>query len=256
MSNVERLARREKAAEVAKGKADAAWREAWWATTMALGEVTGRQAIGDAQRLVREVTGQSDGYVKDRTRVGRALGRLETTGAPPRMAMEVVRSGVDVTQDVIEEMIQAERDGVSLREFTEQITGNAWADTPEGASEATIERIVHAQPVAVARAVVQHPPARRAAERESATRHLPERDEFDDQPEEGFVAEQVARDQVDQERMMRSADGGHKAYTDLRLAADTLARYGHDDLLRSAKQYVDGLVESLDAETLTPEMFQ
>ena len=166
------LAQREARAEASKGKADAAWRSAWWATTLALGQITGKRAVGEAQAIIRETTGQKQDWVWKRTRTGRAfagLGASETL--PPRMAVEIVQAGIEVTESLAQQMIQAERDSVSLRDFTAGLTGKAWADTPEGASEATIEQIVKAQPERVGRAVAREPVAREAVHQETRRRY-------------------------------------------------------------------------------------
>lgn len=246
MTDIARLAVREKAAEAAKGKADAAWRAAWWATTLALGEVTGRQAIGDAQRLVREVTGQSKTWVQERARAGRLFASLETGGAPPRMAVEVARAGVIVTQDVVDSMIEAEQDGVSLREFTAQITGSAWSDTPEGASEATIERIVAAHPGPVARAVIHHPPARQAAEEALLQEPIDTSDIEEDH--------RRARERVEDNK--RSFDHGVYLQAQVQLLGMEMVEYGHHDVLRETAVWFAGQVDSLQAQDLTPEMFK
>lgn len=152
-TNIAVLAEREARAEAAKGKADLAWRKAWWATTVALGQIEGKGNIGDAQKIVRETTGQSVRWVSKRTVAGRRFMVLKDHETlPPRMAIEVSVAGVEITETVVEQLIEAEKNGMSLREFTASLTGKSWADTPEGASEETIEKIVAAQPEVVARA--------------------------------------------------------------------------------------------------------
>jgi hypothetical protein len=148
------LAKREAEAEARKGKADMAWRKAWWATTIALGQVKGRTEIGAAQKIVRAATGQAVGYVSDRTRTGRKFVHLEMNETlPPRMALAVVQAGVEVTDEVVEELRAAEQNGVSLREFTASLTGKGWAGTAEGTSPEAIEKIAVAQPEVFAKVV-------------------------------------------------------------------------------------------------------
>jgi len=169
MTSIEVLAQREANAESARGRADTAWREAWWATTLALGQITGRAAVGRAQRLVADATGNTLRWSQHRTRTGRAFAELGFGGRltiQPRMAVAVVEAGVEVTDRVLAEIQRAERDGMSLREFTAALTGRAWADTPEGASEATVEAIVTAQPEAAGRAVARNATALRATDNE------------------------------------------------------------------------------------------
>src|SRR5262245_29259241 len=110
-----------------------------------------------------------DGPGLRRTRTGRAFAELGFGGRltiQPRMAVAVVEAGVEVTDRVLAEIQRAERDGMSLREFTAALTGRAWADTPEGASEATVEAIVTAQPEAAGRAVARNATALRATDNE------------------------------------------------------------------------------------------
>ncbi len=166
MTSIEVLAQREAQAEQAKGRADKAWRTAWWETTLALGKVTGKAATGNAQRAVADTLDQSLSWVRRRTMAGRAFDSLAGIhDAPTRMAVEVVSAGIEPTAELVAEMIQAERDGIGLREFTANLTGKGWADTPEGASEETIEKIVEAQPETVARVVANNPKASEATDR-------------------------------------------------------------------------------------------
>jgi len=173
MVAIEVLAQREAQAEQAKGKADMAWRTAWWETTYALGSVSGRGVIGDAVAVVAETTGQSLAWVRQRRQCGVAFLTLGSKELPPRMACAVAQTpGIDVTADLVAQMIQAEKDGIGLREFTAALTGNAWSDTPEGASVETIKKIVEAQPEVVGRAVAHNDEAEKAYDRASVDRRL------------------------------------------------------------------------------------
>jgi hypothetical protein len=161
---IEELAQQESTATALRGRADRAWRSAWWATTLALGAyVKGSDDLGEAQRIVREVTGQSVQYVSERSSTGRLYVRLETnTEIPPRMAMEVVRQHITPTPAIIAEMLAIDEDpNRGMRDFYTYLTGRSWADTPAGMSPESIDKIVAAQPEAVAHAVAkvvdQHP---------------------------------------------------------------------------------------------------
>jgi len=155
-NDIAMLAQREAAAETARSKADERWRTAWWALTLALGALPEgeKKKVGEAQALVREITGQSLSYVKRRTRAGRGFSTLKGTETlPPRMAVEVVEQGIVPDAALVKRLLQAEKDGMSLREWSAELSGKAWADTPAGASAQTIEDIVAAQPQAVAAVV-------------------------------------------------------------------------------------------------------
>ena len=135
MTGIQRLAQLEAEAEQNKTKAEATWRKAWWETTLALGQITDRHAISEAQKLVAEVTGTSLRWIQDRTRTGRKLDptlKIIRT-LPPRITMECVRKGVRIDNAMIDAMLEAERDGVSLREFSASLGGRGWSDTPGGA---------------------------------------------------------------------------------------------------------------------------
>lgn len=174
MVSIATLAEREARAEASKSKADTAWRAAWWDTTLALGAIpqTHKKELGEAQAIVCEATGNKADHVKVRTRTGRTFGGIDPTEIPPTMAVEVVKQGIPVTVALALAMVKAERDGMTVRDFiAAQPGGRYWSDTPEGASEATIQAIVQAQPERVGRVVARHPQAQRAVLREGLSTH-------------------------------------------------------------------------------------
>ena len=75
IDNVRATARREHAAEHTREEAEAAWRAAWWDTTLALGAIPKgqRKLTGEAQRAVTEELGHSSGYLSTRATAGPAV---------------------------------------------------------------------------------------------------------------------------------------------------------------------------------------
>lgn len=165
MTTIRQLAQREKRAEVDRKTAEEAWRTAWWATTYALGEYTDKTALAEACTVVSKATGRSPGYIRSRAKTGAAFlaaGHRNDT-LPPRMAIELVSHKVGLTDEVIEGLVAAERDGKSLREYSASLTGRGWSDTAAGASADKIEQIFAAQPEAVAEMVAKSPELYEAA---------------------------------------------------------------------------------------------
>lgn len=172
--NIRELAEREHRAEANKKDAEDHWRRTWWATTMALGKTDNKASRSEAVGIVEKATGQSRGWIQGRAKTGEAfMGfTLRSVGKlPPRMAVELARNKVEITAEVIRDLLQAEADGMSLREFSSKLTGKAWADTPAGASEETIEQIVAAHPDVVGRLVAQHEDASQAHDAAVLSRH-------------------------------------------------------------------------------------
>lgn len=159
------LAEREARAEAGKSKADATWRTAWWATTLHLGSLSESRTgpLPEAQAIVREATGQSAGWVGERTRAGKKIiqSGLGSTlnDLPPKMVTAAIRAGIEITPAVVKAIRKAEKDGVPMRDLIESLTGKAWADRPGGLSETAITEIVKAQPKAVAKAIVEQAPS-------------------------------------------------------------------------------------------------
>jgi hypothetical protein len=174
MTSIKVLALREKRAEADKRNAEDAWRRAWWNTTMELGG-TAYEDRATACALVVETTGQSKSWVNSRSRTGEAFLKVGLNvyvhQLPPRMAVELVSKKVELTDEVVQNLKDAETNGMSLREFSASISGKAWADTPAGASKETIEEIVAKQPELVGQLVARHDKASRAHDSEVLSRH-------------------------------------------------------------------------------------
>lgn len=168
------LARREKRAETNRRTAERSWRLAWWHTTMALGNIDDKEELSKAVSVMTKVTGQSTGWVRSRANTGKALreaGHLVVTDLPPRMSIELVSRKVELTNKVIEGLKKAEESGMSLREYSASLTGKAWSDTAEGASEEKIKQIIASQPELVGRMVAQHEDASQAHDSEVLSHH-------------------------------------------------------------------------------------
>lgn len=167
--NIRELADREHFAEANRKNAEERWRRAWWATTLALGAITTKAERAEAVTTVEEVTEQSRGWIQSRARTGEAfqsMPKARVSQLPPRMSIELVRNKVPITAVVVKDMLQAEKDGVSLREFSSRITGKSWADTPEGASEDAIKKMIASRPELVGRLVAENEEASQAHDSE------------------------------------------------------------------------------------------
>jgi len=176
--DIKKLAEREKIAEANRKTADAEWRQAWWETTWALGGISDTLKRKAAVNMVAKVMGsKSSSYASSRARAGGILReagipKRKASKMPPRMTLEVVRvKGQEITEELVDQVIQAEADGTTLRKFAEGLTGKAWADTPAGASPETSEQIVRSQPRLVGQLVAQHEEASRAHDSEVLSHH-------------------------------------------------------------------------------------
>ena len=141
ITQVTDLAKKEAAAETARGKADANWRAAWWKTTLALGSIpqSDKKAIGEAQAIVRDIVGGGVPWTSKRTRAGRCFVSLKANETVltlmPRMAVEAVESGAEINAAMVKTILKAEADGVSIREFRESLTGKPWTNIAENLTE-------------------------------------------------------------------------------------------------------------------------
>jgi hypothetical protein len=115
------VAAAERTAEQNKSLAEGAWRRAWWATTLILGQPTYRPDITDALDTAQEILGQSRSYLSDRRATGVVFADVSTLidVLPPRLSMAwaAAHAGQKATADDIAEIVTAEHDGLSLREF-------------------------------------------------------------------------------------------------------------------------------------------
>lgn len=174
--DIKLLAEREARAETSRRTAEESWRLAWWQTTMALGAIP-RGELTEAFNVVGEITGQSRRWLSTRSLTGRAFREagFHVTSLPPRMSIEVVRNRVPITDEVVAMLREAETEGTTLREFAEQLTGRAWADTAKGTSAERLKAQAQADPEAIAKAVHENPEAMRVLEeyvfREKASQH-------------------------------------------------------------------------------------
>ena len=173
--DIKKLAEREHLAEANKKDAEESWRRAWWQTTMALGAITDKRSQRNAVGVVAEVLGaKSRGWTNSRARTGEAFSEL-TLGAvsllPPRMSVELVRNKVEITPAVVRDLLQAEEDGVSLREFSAKLTGKSWADTPEGASEEAIRTMIASRPELIGQLVAENTDASQAHDTAVLSQH-------------------------------------------------------------------------------------
>lgn len=163
------LLRREVAAEATVTTAQTEWRDAWWATTWYLAAVP-RNEWGEAMEQYVAETGHSQSYAKDRRRVGGCFteSRLASTFRPaPRMAKVAVEGlGRNPSDTAVAEMLlrlrQAETEEMSLREFSQAITGRPWTSAPENLTEAdedaVVERVIRKRPDDVAATLVERAP--------------------------------------------------------------------------------------------------
>lgn len=135
-----KAAEREHAAERNRTKAEAAWRAAWWKTTLALVDVP--NGDGATLNLIAEKLGQSRKRIEKRRRVGRRTARIAGDPViytvPPELAIEWADEAQrDLDLIAANKMIHAERNGMSRREFAVEIgTAREGVDTAEQRREA------------------------------------------------------------------------------------------------------------------------
>ena len=173
MTDIRELAKRERRAETSRKTAEGKWRQAWWQTTLTLGSLD-RKARFEACSVVVKATGQSREWVLERARLGAAFyeaGYHEITGLPPRMAVEMIRNKVEVNDQTIATLKQAEESGMSLREYSASLSGKSWSDTPAGASKETIQEIVAKHPKLVAQIITDTPERRVIVHQALASRY-------------------------------------------------------------------------------------
>lgn len=155
---IETAARREQAAERNRAHAEAAWRQAWWATTLALGAAPegDRQAVTAALDTAERILGQSRHWLSSRRRAGQMLAGQPAAAVsqlPPRLAVAYREAGgepgraVAVLQD-------AEARKLSLRDFAAELgtQPQSWLRENEQ----------HQRPVTIGQ-LAARPPAEQAA---------------------------------------------------------------------------------------------
>jgi hypothetical protein len=118
--DIETAALQEAAAEQTRATAEAAWRRAWWETTLALAEPAepDKRAVMDALDTAQRILGQSRSWLARRRAAGRHFSILEDAqiwALPPRLAVEYTDAHGDPAQ-AVEYLTAAEAQGASLRD--------------------------------------------------------------------------------------------------------------------------------------------
>lgn len=171
--------------------AEDARRSTWWATTWALAEVP-RSEWGDAQALYIQRTKQSIGHAKERRSVGARFSqsRLGTTLPQPRFAQEASRwvrgnPDEDKLAEAVKLLADAEESEMSLREFSQMLTGKPWTKTAENLTEADedaiVEKVARKRPERLADVVEKSDPVRREVTRRATKRNEEHRTKIKEQ---------------------------------------------------------------------------
>lgn len=164
INEIRAVARREHRAEQTRTEAEAAWRSAWWDTTMALAGA-GREGVLVLLRAAAEELGQSVGYLRQRRLTGAHVDpdlevRIIKT-LPPRASRAWAQAGRRIDQAAADELLANERDQVSVREQTRRMGTQppSWQREDERtATPEQIQRAVAERPDEVARALGSAPP--------------------------------------------------------------------------------------------------
>ena len=123
--NIEQAARAEFAAEQNRARAETVWRQAWWATTMALAAPphADKKAIGRTFTAAELVLGQTRAWLSKRRAVGQlfiAFEREEISTLPPRLAISYLEANGDPAR-AIAVLKSAEARELSLRDFAAEM---------------------------------------------------------------------------------------------------------------------------------------
>jgi hypothetical protein len=123
--NVEKAARAERAAEQNRAKAETVWRQAWWATTLALAEPphSNKKAIGEAFSAAELILGQTRDYISKRRATGQvfaAFEGVEISTLPPRLSIAYAQAQGDPAR-AITVLKSAEARELSLRDFAAEL---------------------------------------------------------------------------------------------------------------------------------------
>lgn len=156
-------------AERAAEAQQAEWRRAWWETTWLLAACP-RAEWGAAQAEYVKQTGHSKGAADHRRRTGTRLTQTDLGISLPQPRFAEAASnwiGRDGDAAKIAEAVKlladAERDEMSLREFSQALTGRPWTNAPENLTAADedviIQRAARARPRQVARIIASEPAA-------------------------------------------------------------------------------------------------
>jgi hypothetical protein len=158
---IEQAARREQAAERNRAQAEAAWRQAWWQTTLTLGEVaeSDRAEVTAVLDTAQAILGQSRGWLSNRRMTGRLFATLPpgfVHQLPPRLAVAYCQSHGDPSQAVTA-LRDAEARGLSLRDFAAELGTQPKSWLREGEQHqrpVTVEQL-RAQPAAAQAALIR-----------------------------------------------------------------------------------------------------
>jgi hypothetical protein len=181
MTLISSVAQCERDAEHNRSNAEAAWRAAWWRTTVALAQPAPRSA--EASAVLDEaqaILGQSRGYLSDRRGTGNVFGGDlyvdHIQRMAPRLAMvwAAAHAGQKADPSDINEIIAAEDEGVSLRDFAARF-GQRFERPATPSARPTPDQIVEAvrSDPAAAEALAADPATREAVE-EAGIRHRAE----------------------------------------------------------------------------------
>ena len=151
------------AAEKAALSAEDERRSTWWATTWALADVP-RAEWGEAQDEYVQRTGHSKVTAEKRRRTGTRLPQTVLAHGLPQSrfaeaaANWVGKDGDDAkVKEAIKLLAQAEKDEMSLREFSQSLTGKPWTKIAENLTEQDeddiVERVAARRPEVIAQQV-------------------------------------------------------------------------------------------------------
>jgi hypothetical protein len=170
-------------AEQTADRAERHRRQAWWNTTWALAEVPRADSRKAIERYV-EMTGQSARYAEQRRHTGAKFTKVLLGQNFPlgRLAMQAY----NVKTATVEDLLHAEREGMSLREFNAYLTGKRWSDEkPADAKEAIKDAVKAFGADAVAEAASAEPEVRSKVVDDfvqdfDEKQHVPSDDSLDD----------------------------------------------------------------------------
>lgn len=185
-----------------------------------------------------------------RERVRRHLSvweRMAATGAVPPAADMTPADALDFGEVI--EAVQDEFAAAFAEETNEKPSGGRPRDAQPEAAVSIIER-------RGADEVVQQmsPQTRRQMRRALNEADLPEPEDYSD-IDTSDVEQDIRRRQEREEDAQRSENYGVVLLAKAQLLVREMVEFGHIGVLRDFRAYVDGTVDSLSADELTPEMF-
>jgi transposase-like protein len=162
MIRIEQAALHEKAAEQDRAQAETAWRQAWWQTTLALGEPadSDRKSVSAAYDIAERILGQSRTWLATRRMTGKALKDLvledKIFSLPTRLAVQYVQSKADPAQAVAV-LQDAEARELSLRDFAAELgtQPQSWLREDEQHQRPVTPEQMQARPVTEQARVIQ-----------------------------------------------------------------------------------------------------